>query len=171
MFSKSEYAKRLVIIQCESGHLYGDLIACARYRIDDEREKAFRLKAKKEYEGVTHVLCIVHLPRRVWIRHRKAFSFAGFQEGSWVSAYIDDIHMSSSSGLTLDDAMSSPISQLFYDDTFENLQEIDPEYAFENYKLLKLNFRKHKEIEEFIPGKLKLYAIRLTYILEKVLRH
>lgn len=30
----------LLILQCDSGHLNGDLVACARYRIDDERERA-----------------------------------------------------------------------------------------------------------------------------------
>ena len=92
-----------------------------------------------EYEGVAHVLSIVHLPRRVWSRHmhQKAFSFIGFQGGAWVSAHIDDVHVSSVSGLTLSDAMSSPISDLFYNGHFKSLEEIDPEYAFENYRILK----------------------------------
>eukprot|EP00731_Ephydatia_muelleri_P030050 Em0021g573a len=34
-----ERVESLLIVQCESGHLDGDLIACARYRIIDERTK------------------------------------------------------------------------------------------------------------------------------------
>ncbi len=137
MISKSKLSKRLLILQCDAGHLFGDLIACARYRIDDEREKAFRLREKNEYEGVTHVLSIVHLPRRVWSRHRKAFSFVGFQGGSWISAHIDDIHVSAESGLNLNDAMSAPIiSQLFYNGNFKSVEEIDPDYAHKAYKSL-----------------------------------
>ena len=136
VISKSKLSKRLLILQCDAGHLFGDLIACARYRIDDEREKAFRLRERNEYEGVAHVLSIVHLPRRVWSRHRKAFSFVGFQGGSWISAHIDDIHVSAESGLNLNDAMSAPISQLFYNGNFKSVEEIDPDYAHKAYKAL-----------------------------------
>ncbi len=137
MISKSKLSKRLLILQCDAGHLFGDLIACARYRIDDEREKAFRLREKNEYKGVTHVLSIVHLPRRVWSRHKKAFSFVGFQGGSWISSHIDDIHVFAESGLNLNDAMSAPIiSQLFYNGNFKCVEEIDPDYAHKAYKSL-----------------------------------
>ena len=40
----------LLILQCESGHLNGDLVACARYRIDDEREKT---KSGEQVKGGT----------------------------------------------------------------------------------------------------------------------
>eukprot|EP00731_Ephydatia_muelleri_P002837 Em0001g2837a len=33
----------LIIIQCQSGHQYGDLIACARYRVNDERSSSLLL--------------------------------------------------------------------------------------------------------------------------------
>ena len=133
LFSESELSRRLLILQCDSGHLYGDLIACARYRIDDEREKVYRLREKSKYQGVTHVLLIVHLPRHTQSRQKKNFSFVGFQGGSWVSAHIDDIHVTSRSGITLNDAMSASISQLFYNMPFEQPQEIDPVYAVETY--------------------------------------
>ena len=109
VFGKKTGKDRLLIIQCDSGHLYGDLIACARYRIDDEREKV-RLSA----QGNTHVLFIVHLPRQGGSLDRKGASFVGFQGGSWISAHIDDIRSSSGSALTLEDALSAPISDLFY---------------------------------------------------------
>ena len=74
----------LLIIQCDSGHLYGDLLACARYRIDDEIAKI----RWREGQGSTHVLFVIHLPRQAET-HKS--SFVGFQGGSWISAYIDDI--------------------------------------------------------------------------------
>ena len=108
-----------MIIQCDSGHLYGDLVACARYRIEDEKEKALRkkgksLREKKVVTGTTHVLFIIHLPRRGGSR---GFSFVGFQGGSWISAHIDDIHVQSEAALTLD-ALNVTISELFYNMPF-----------------------------------------------------
>ena len=103
----------LLIIQCDSGHLYGDLLACARYRIDDERAKI----RWREGQGSTHVLFVIHLPRQA---ETHKTSFVGFQGGSWISAHIDDIRAPPESALTLDDALSSPISQLFYSKTFES---------------------------------------------------
>ena len=113
----------MLIIQCDSGHLYGDLVACARYRIDDEKEKALRkkekaLREKKVVTGTTHVLFIIHLPRRGGSRGKTSFSFVGFQGGSWISAHIDDIHVQSEAALTLDDALNATISELFYNMPF-----------------------------------------------------
>lgn len=106
----SDNDETLLIIQCDSGHLYGDLIACARYRIDDEREKA-----KLRQYGSTHVLFIINLPRQ-----KGSSSFVGFQGGSWLSAHIDDIRPPPESALTLNEALSAPISQLFYSGTFND---------------------------------------------------
>ena len=106
MFTSTSGADRLLIIQCDSGHLYGDLLACARYRIDDERERA-RAHAK----GRTHVLFIIHLPRKGDV---VGSSFVGFQGGQWVSAHINELQPSSEEALTVADAISAPISDLFY---------------------------------------------------------
>ena len=123
----------LLIIQCDSGHLYGDLLACARYRIDDERAKI----RWREGQGSTHVLFVIHLPRQA---ETHKTSFVGFQGGSWISAHIDDIRAPPESALTLDDALSSPISQLFYSKTFESAagseepvveERMDTEASFE----------------------------------------
>ena len=134
-FSELNLSKRLLIIQSDSGHIYGDLIACARYRIDDEREKFFRLKEKTKQVGVTHILFIIHLPRHVR-KATRTVSFVGFQGGSWISSHIDDIHTTSESGITLNDAISASISQLFYNKTFNSPKEIDPPGAVEEYMLL-----------------------------------
>ena len=105
----------LLIIQCDSGHLYSDLLACARYRIDDEREK----KRLRTSSGHTHVLFIINLPRQT----NSDSSFVGFQGGSWISAHIDDIRAPSESALTLNDAHSAPISALFYSGVFTSHHE------------------------------------------------
>ena len=68
----------IVIIQCNSGHLYGDLIACARYRVYD-------LMSKGDQEKITHVLFIIHLPRQI------SCSLVGFQGDPWISCHIDDL--------------------------------------------------------------------------------
>ena len=107
---------KLLIVQCDSGHLYGDLIACARYRVDDEREKA-NLQ-RRPGQGTTHVLFIIHLPRRGVDKDKESSSFVGFQGGAWISAHIDDIRAPTEAALTLDEALSAPISELFYNIPF-----------------------------------------------------
>ena len=116
---------KLLIIQSDSGHLYGDLIACARYRVDDEREKA-RLQRRRG-QGTTHVLFIIHLPRRGVDKDKESSSFVGFQGGAWISAHIDDIRAPAEAALTLDEALSAPISELFYNMTFtSNKRVLEP---------------------------------------------
>ena len=105
----------MLIVQCDSGHLYGDLIACARYRVDDEREKSSS-RWSADY-GRTHVLFIVHLPRRGGEGgdgDDALGSFVGFQGGKWLSAHIDDLRAPSEAALSLEDALHTSISNLFY---------------------------------------------------------
>ena len=66
------------MIQCYSGHLHGDLIACARHRIYD-------LMAKGDQEQITHVLFVIRLPRQL------SCSLVGFQGDPWISCHIDDL--------------------------------------------------------------------------------
>ena len=127
----------MLIIQCDSGHLYGDLLACARYRIDDERAKL----NWREGQGSTHVLFVIHLPRQA---ETQKSSFVGFQGGSWISAHIDDIRAPSELSLTLDDALSSPISQLFYSRRFES----EPEPIARNVEPIKTYEEDGIEIED-----------------------
>ena len=95
-----------MIIQCEAGHLCGDLIACARYRVYDERAKAVRINSFEQ--GTTHVVFIIQLPP-----HTSGSSFVGFQGEPWVSAHVDELHSKESDLLTLSDAMNYKISELF----------------------------------------------------------
>ena len=114
----------LLVVQCDSGHLYGDLIACARYRVDDEREKSSHLWTPKY--GRTHVLFIVHLPRRGGEGDGDGAlgSFVGFQGGKWLSAHIDDLRAPSEAALSLEDALHTSISKLFYcEGAVQNIEE------------------------------------------------
>ena len=96
----------LLVIQCDSGHLNGDLIACARYRIYDKRAEA---ALRNEREGCTHVLFIIHLPRLV-----AGSSFVGFQGDPWISTHIDDLRPTTDGTIALHKVMGLSISQLFY---------------------------------------------------------
>ena len=93
------------MIQCDSGHLNGDLIACARYRIYDKRAEA---SLRHEREGCTHVLFIIHLPRQT-----VGSSFVGFQGEPWISTHIDDLRPTKGGAITLQEVMGVSISQLF----------------------------------------------------------
>ncbi len=94
----------LLVIQCDSGHLNGDLIACARYRVSDVRGKSLQQQ--------THVLFIVHLPRKI-----PSSSFVGFQGDPWICAHVEDLHPGDDD-LSLDAALKLSISELFYSQEF-----------------------------------------------------
>ena len=111
MFDRHSKTDSLLIVQCDSGHLYGDLIACARYRVDDERERSSHRWTRDS--GRTHVLFIVHLPRRGGGDGRLG-SFFGFQGGKWLSGHIDDLRAPREASLSLDEALHTSISDLFY---------------------------------------------------------
>ena len=93
----------LVIIQCDSGHINGDLIACARYRIYDMRVKALHNKSK------CHVVFIVHLPV-----HISQSTFVGFQGDPWISCHIDQLRPSGENDITLEVAQRMSVSEIFY---------------------------------------------------------
>ena len=93
------------MIQCDSGYLNSDLIACARYRIYDKKAEA---TLQNEGEGCTHVLFIIYHPRQVG-----GSSFVGFQGEPWISTHIDNLRAKENT-ITLHEAMGASISQLFY---------------------------------------------------------
>lgn len=113
----------MLIVQCESGHLDGDLIACARYRIIDERTKAIEKYKNAENggqlvvdgersmlnDGKSHVLLIIHLPRQAI-----ATSFVGFQSDPWISAHIDELRESGDDTINPFTANGKTISSLFF---------------------------------------------------------
>lgn len=105
----------MLIVQCESGHLDGDLIACARYRIIDERTKVIEKMKGAENVGQLHVLVIIHLPREAI-----GTPFVGFQSDPWISAHIDELRETGddiispfvANGRTISSLFSSNSSQL-----------------------------------------------------------
>lgn len=94
-----------MILQCDSGHLDGELIACAKYRIMDECIKNKGIQNLP----ITHILVIIHLPMEA-----RLSSYVGFQGGCWISVHIDelvpdnDLH-----GMSLDEMIPSSISEFF----------------------------------------------------------
>ena len=110
MFQRDEEDKqnRLLVIQCDSGHLNGDLIACARYRVYDEQVNALNKKEIHKRDGVTHVLFIINLPH-----HVSSSSFVGFQGNPWISSHIDDLRPTSSDTIEPLHAIETNISELF----------------------------------------------------------
>lgn len=100
MTFQSQAGQSLLVIQCDSGHLSGDLIACARYRVSDIRMNAAHRN--------THVLFIVHLPRKV-----PTSSFVAFQGDPWICAHVDNL-FSDNYTLSLHTALKLSISELFY---------------------------------------------------------
>ena len=109
----------LLIIQCDSGHINGDLIACARYRIYDMRAKA--LLNKSQCIPITHVLFIIHLPVQAI-----QSSFVSFQGDPWVSCHIDELRASEEGAITLERLQGVSISELFYGG-LEDKKETEPE--------------------------------------------
>lgn len=78
-----------MIIQCDSGHLNSDLLACAKYRIDDIFHDVYTSYESDGYESslknYCHVLFTVLIPRE----HNHS-SFVSFLGGDWICAHIDD---------------------------------------------------------------------------------
>ena len=101
IFNDDQIKKHLLIIQCDSGHDSGDLIACARYRIYD-------LWSKADKNLINHVLFIIHLPQQA-----ASLSFVGFQGDPWISYHIDDLRQPSNTLPSTREAIYSTISELF----------------------------------------------------------
>ena len=108
----------LVVVQCDSGHLNCDLIACARYRVCDEAIKM--KKAKNSIPGrndVTHVLFVIRLPQQ-----EVKSQFVGFQGDPWISVHIDDLRLTSETTVIPEQALITKISELFIGE----FEEVDP---------------------------------------------
>ena len=89
------------MIQCDSGHMAGDLIACARYRIYD-------LRATTAKKLATYVLFVIHLPRS-----NINCSFVTFQGDPWVSFHIDDLRPIDDISISVSEAVCMSISEVF----------------------------------------------------------
>ena len=96
----------------------GDLIACARYLLLEERHNSIQRNKRDSSQPVllpqqpcTHVLFIIHLPKREF-----GSSFVGFQGDPWMCTHIDNLlpPEDASHTLQLQDVLGHPLSELFY---------------------------------------------------------
>ena len=101
VFQAPNDGDKLLIVQCDGGDQNADLIACARYRVTDERKH-------KKTQGQTHVVFLIQLPRIAG-----GTSFASFQGGHWISAHIDDLHSSQNLSSTIQAALVEPPGEFF----------------------------------------------------------
>lgn len=99
----------LLVIQCDSAYTSSDLIACARYRIYDER-------AHSDNKGKVHVIFIVFVPHHNTASdHDLSFSSStvGYLGDPWISAHVDDLRPSFDTTVTPQAALGLSISELF----------------------------------------------------------
>lgn len=114
----------MVVVQCEAGHTSGDLIACARYRINDILKK--QAEENETTDSVTHVLFIIQLPRKP-----ESSTFVGFQGDPWVCYHLDELILSDHDNIPLDSPADLRISKLFYDGPFKS--DIDASSSEESF--------------------------------------
>ena len=113
---EKEAKTSLLIVQCDSGHLNYDLIACARYRVCYEATKAktkAKAKAKSKDQicgtnNITHILFIIRLPQQ-----EVKSQFVGFQGEPWISVHIDELRIWTKSTVLPQQAFTAKISELF----------------------------------------------------------
>lgn len=135
IFTADTDRDKILIVQCAKAHENIDLIACARYRVIDERKK-------KDSKGVTNIVFIIQLPRVTG-----GTSFASFQGGLWTSAHIDDLHISRNIDKVLQVAFDNQLH-----DFFRFLVE-DPEVPFEFNPCLLIRDVIHLAVASVISSK------------------
>ena len=93
-FRKSFEQDSLLIIQCGAGHRNGDLIAYAKYRIDDVLQEVLHTyrSESEQPRGKFHVLMTVYLPRCIVSTHvrQTKSSFIVFLVRDWICGHIDE---------------------------------------------------------------------------------
>ena len=98
---RDEAETKMLIVQCDSGDSNTDLIACARHRLVDERQKP-------TCKGTTHVIFIVQLPRVAG-----GTTFTSFQGGLWTSIHIDELMCPKGANQIVNVALKEPMHKLF----------------------------------------------------------
>jgi len=106
VFQRESEDVNLLIVQCESGHQHTDLIACARYRVLDEKAQA----KTSQFKNITHVVFIISLPRR-----HGGTKFVGFQGGTWECYHMDSLMQPKHPLLTIKGALNTPINDILSD--------------------------------------------------------
>ena len=61
LFEVQPGSTRLLVLQCDSGDMHSDLVACARYNVINEHSQT--TLSDDNSSGIVHVLFIVQLPR------------------------------------------------------------------------------------------------------------
>ena len=128
---------KILIIQCDCGHLHSNLIACARHKVIDEivvpqssskgnkPENTTQESKENKPEDTTqaldsnngsqsvckstvHVVFIIQLPRKAG-----GTSFVGFQGGDWLSVHLDDLRPLRENELSFQSAIQCSIGEIF----------------------------------------------------------
>ena len=128
---------KILIIQCDCGHLHSNLIACARHKVIDEILVPQSSSKENKHEGnnktksklscnekskmtpneknnqysvlsTVHVVFIVQLPRKAG-----GTTFVGFQGGDWISIHLDDLRPQKENELSFQNAIQCSISEIF----------------------------------------------------------
>ena len=119
---------KILIIQCDCGHLHSNLIACARHKVIDEivvpqssskgseSEETTQAKnesntsnsSKLQCKSTVHVIFIIQLPRKAG-----GTNFVGFQGGDWLSVHLDDLRPLKENELSFQSAIQCSISEIF----------------------------------------------------------
>lgn len=134
VFKTKSNDPHLMILQCDSGHLDGELIACAKYRIMDEYIK----NEGSQTLAITHVLVIIHLPMQA-----KLSSFVGFHGGSWTSVHIDELMPDNDLNEVSPEEMTlNTISELFCTSTTHQTQPPEPQKERQD-TALNVSYPKH----------------------------
>ena len=105
MYQKSHSNDALLIVQCDSGHTNGDLIACAKYQVNDIIKEAdfhqlqqadpplsppeieVSQPRKEQPKGRLYVLFTIYLPRK-YVNNKS--SFVSILGRDWICTHIDD---------------------------------------------------------------------------------
>ena len=98
---KNCHRSSLLIIQCDSDNISGDLIAYTRHCICEMQAKALCNISKQSHSA--HVVFIIHLP----------VMYSTFIGYPWISCHIDEL-CPPQNGLTLTAVQGATLSQLFY---------------------------------------------------------
>ena len=130
---------KILIIQCDCGHLHSNLIACARHKVIDEivvpqssskekkpddtkllskenTEDDIKPKSDSNFSKDRKPECksTIHVVFIVQLpRKAGGTKFVGFQGGEWLSVHLDDLRPLKESELSFQNAIKCSISEIF----------------------------------------------------------
>ena len=156
---------KILIIQCDCGHLHSNLIACARHKVideivvpqssketkpDDNKSQSSNGKSdKSEIKSMVHVIFIIQLPRKAG-----GTNFVGFQGGDWLSVHLDDLRPLKENELSFQNAIQCSISEIF-NSMYQSVisvpseKEQEPQQKLESLEELKPS--EHSQSQEIEP--------------------